>query len=63
MNTSISILMVVRLEGRKDSQLYSRSISILLDGPDDLDCNKLISFLVLGLHDLTKGALAEKLCY
>jgi hypothetical protein len=61
--TSVSVLVVVCLEGRQHPQLYSGSVSVLLDRPDDLDGNQLIPLPVLGLHHLAKGALAKEFRY
>ena len=63
MYASVSVFVVVCFEGRKDPQLYSRSISVLLHGSDDLDGDKLVSLLIMGLNDLTKGPLAKKFRY
>lgn len=60
MNASIPVFLVVRLQSLQDSQFDPRGISILLDGPNDLDGNQLVSFPVASLDHLAKGSLAKK---
>jgi hypothetical protein len=63
MYTPVSVLVVVRFERGKDPQFYPRGVSVFLDGPDNLDGHKFVSFLVLGLHHFAEGALTKKFRY
>jgi len=61
MYTPISIVAIIRLQRRQYSQLYPRSISVLLDGSNDLDSDqRATSFSVSSLNDLAECSLAEK---
>ena len=60
MYTSVSIFPVVGFQGRQNSEFYPRSITVLLNRPDDLDCNRSILFLVSSLYHLAKCALAKE---
>ena len=55
----VPVRLVVELECGKDSQLYSRSVSVFLHRSNDLDCAFGFLFLVVCLYNFTKGALAE----
>lgn len=59
MNASIPVFLVVRLQSLQYSQFDPRGISVLLDRPNDLDGNQLVSFPVAGLDHLAKGSLAK----
>lgn len=61
MNAAISVLLIVGLEGRQDTELDLAGISVFLNGPDDLDGNELVAPLVFGLHDFAECTLAKKL--
>ena len=56
--TSIPVLRIVCFEGRQNPQFNPRSISVLLNGSDDLDSNQLVPPLVLGLDHFSKSSLA-----
>jgi predicted ABC-type ATPase len=60
MNTAISIVVVVGFQGRQNTQLYPRSIAVLLNRADYLDGYSSISFPVASLDHLAEGALAEE---
>ena len=64
MDALVAVLCVVCLECSKNSQLYPRSISVLLHRANDLDCNELIlASFVARLDDLSESALAKELLY
>lgn len=60
MNASVPVLLVVRLQSLQHTQFDPRGISVLLDGPNDLNGNQLVSFSIASLDHLAKGSLAQK---
>lgn len=56
----VAVALVIRGEGREYSQLDARSVAVLLDGADDLDCDLLSARAVVGLDNLAECALAEQ---
>jgi hypothetical protein len=60
MYASVSIFVVVGLQGRQYTQLYSRGIAILLDRANDFDGDKSVSFPIASLDHLAKSALTKE---
>lgn len=58
MDTLIPILLVIRFQRRQDSELYPRSVSVFLDGPNDLDGYFCSAFPVNSFDYLAECALA-----
>lgn len=63
MNTAVSVLLIIRLEGRQDSEFYSGSITILLYRSNDLDGHEPSLSLVTSLDNFAEGSLAEETSY
>lgn len=61
MYTLVAVLFVVGCECRKYSELYPRSVSVLLNGANNLDCDFDSSFVIVCLDDFAECALAEEL--
>ena len=59
-NAAVPIGRVIGLEGGKDAELYSRRITVFLNGANNLDSHVLVASSIAGLHDLAKSALTEE---
>lgn len=59
-DASVSVLIIVGLEGGENPQFDPGGISVFLHRSDDLDGNELIVPSVTGLDDLAKGALPKE---
>lgn len=60
MDTPIPVLIVVGFQCGEHTKFYPRCIPVFLNRPDDFDCHCLVSSSILGLDNLSKGALAEQ---
>lgn len=59
MYTPVSIFGIISHESREYPELYPGSVSVFLDGSDDLNRNELVLPLVSCLHYFPEGPLAE----
>lgn len=56
-DTFVAVAFVVRSQGRQDSQLNSRCVTILLDRAYDFNCTASLALLVIGFDNFAKRAL------
>lgn len=63
MYAPVPVLFVVGLERSKYPEFDFAGISVLLDGPDDLDGDTLATFAVPGLNNLAERSLAKESNY
>lgn len=59
-NASISVFLVVGLEGGQNAKLDSRSIAVFLDGTNNFNSHRLVPLQITGLYHFAKGALSKK---
>jgi hypothetical protein len=57
-NATVFVGVIIGLEGGEDTELYSRSVTVFLNGANNLDSHVLVASSIAGLHDLAKSALA-----
>jgi hypothetical protein len=60
MNTLVAVVFVVLCKGGEDSKFNTRSVSILLDGTDDLDSTESALNSIISLDNFSECALSEQ---
>lgn len=58
-NAFIPVGLVVRGQGRQDSQFDSRRIAVFLDRADNFDCTAIPALFVVGLHHFSERPLSQ----
>lgn len=59
-HASVPVFLVVGLERGQNAKLDSRSITVFLDGSNNLDSHRLVPLQIAGLYHFAKGALSKK---
>ena len=57
----VAVVLVVESQGGQDSQLYSRSVAVLLNGTNDFDGTFRFLLRVIRFDDFAKSALSQEL--
>lgn len=58
--TLVAVDAIVGGQRGQDTQLNARSVSIFLNGSNDLHCTSRLALLVVSLNNLAKGTLTEE---